>query len=79
MFFFMCFFFKLIPTTLLGNYVFADFFFKINFFEKFFQEYHQMVKKFGSRSGSMQKLSAAETSRLIKKSFIVILKNKKLK
>ena len=28
----------------------ADFF-KINFFEKLFQEYHQSVKKFGSRSG----------------------------
>ena len=27
-------------------------FFKINFFEKFFQEYHQCVKKIGSRSGS---------------------------
>ena len=30
---------------------FADFFFKNNFFEKFFQEYHQSVKQFGSRSG----------------------------
>ena len=27
----------------------ADFF-KINFFKKFFQEYHQNVKQFGSRS-----------------------------
>ena len=26
-------------------------FFKINFFEKFFQEYLQSVKQFGSRSG----------------------------
>ena len=26
-------------------------FFKINFFEKFFQEYNQSVKHFGSRSG----------------------------
>ena len=26
-------------------------FFKINFFEKFFQEYHQSVKQLGSRSG----------------------------
>ena len=26
-------------------------FFKINFFEKIFQEYHQIVKQFGSRSG----------------------------
>ena len=36
--------------------IFHDFlspaeFFKINFFEKFFQEYHQNVKQFGSRSG----------------------------
>ena len=30
----------------------ADFF-KINFFEKFFQEYHQNVKQIGSRSGPM--------------------------
>ena len=28
-------------------------FFKINFFEKFFQEYHQSVKQFESRSGLM--------------------------
>ena len=27
-------------------------FFKINVFEKFFEEYHQSVKQFGSRSGS---------------------------
>ena len=27
------------------------FFFKISFFEKFFQEYHLSVKRFGSRSG----------------------------
>ena len=27
-------------------------FFKINFYVKFFQEYHQIVKEFGSRSGS---------------------------
>ena len=26
-------------------------FFKINFFEEFFQKYHQSVKQFGSRSG----------------------------
>ena len=26
-------------------------FFEIDFFEKFFQEYHLSVKKFGSRSG----------------------------
>ena len=40
----------------LGNFswfflVICWFFFKINFFEKFFQEYHQSVKQFGSRSG----------------------------
>ena len=29
----------------------ANFFFKINYFKKFFQEYHQSVKQFGSRSG----------------------------
>ena len=29
----------------------ADFCFKINFFEKFFQEFHQRVKQFESRSG----------------------------
>ena len=29
------------------------FFFKINCFEKFFWEYHQSVKQFGSRSGLM--------------------------
>ena len=29
----------------------ADFFLKINFFEKFFQEYHQGVKQFVFRSG----------------------------
>ena len=29
---------------------FADFF-QINFFEEFFQKYHQSVKQFGSRSG----------------------------
>ena len=51
----------------------ADFF-KINFFEKFFHEYHQSVKQFGSRSGPtfvgpdlvtncLQKLSADGTSR----------------
>ena len=51
----------------------ADFFFKINFFEKFFQEYHQSVKQFGSRSGPtivgpdlglncLQKFSADDTS-----------------
>ena len=33
-------------------------FFQINFFEKFFQEYHQSVKQFGSRSRSGSKLFA---------------------
>ena len=48
--------------------------FKINFFEKFFQEYHQSVSQFGSNSGltnvgpdlvpnCLQKLSADGTSR----------------
>ena len=31
----------------------ADFFFKINFLKKFFQEYHQNVKQFGPKSGPM--------------------------
>ena len=31
----------------------ADFFFKINFCKKFFQEYHQ-CQKFGSRSGQVE-------------------------
>ena len=49
-------------------------FFKFNFFEKFFQEYHQSVKQFGSRSvptfcqpnpspNCLQRLSADDTSR----------------
>ena len=49
-------------------------FFKINFFEKFFQEYHQSVKHSGSKSGRhyvgpdldpncLQRLSADDTSR----------------
>ena len=34
--------------------LFADLsFLNINFFEKFFQEFHQSVKQFGSRSGPM--------------------------
>ena len=52
----------------------ADFFFKINFFENFFQEYHQSVKQFISISGPtftslvwvtafLQRLSADETGR----------------
>ena len=47
----------------------VDFFFKIKFFEKFFQEYHMCVKLFGSRSGPtfclncLQRLSADDTSR----------------
>ena len=46
-----------IPLCLLGNFasffIVCWYFFKINFWEKFFQEYHQSVKKFGSRSGPM--------------------------
>ena len=42
-------------------------FFKINFFENFFQEYHQSVKQFGCRSGlcpnCLQMLLADDTSR----------------
>ena len=34
-----------------GYLLSADFFFKIDFFKKFFQEYHQSVKQFGPRSG----------------------------
>ena len=50
----------------------SDFFSKINLLEKFFQEYHQSIKQFGSRSGPtvcdlgpncLQKLSADDTSR----------------
>ena len=44
-------------NSLLAGYFFfflrllsADFFFKINFFKKFFQEHYQSVKRFGSRS-----------------------------
>ena len=41
----------------LGNlscfFVVCWFFFKINFFEKFFQQYHLSVKQIGSRSGLM--------------------------
>ena len=50
----------------------ADFFKIIFFFEKLFQEYHQSVKQFGSRSGptfwpdlvpnSLQTLSADDSS-----------------
>ena len=32
----------------------VDFFFKINFFEKFFKKYHQSVKQLGSRSPECQ-------------------------
>ena len=46
----------------------ADFFFKINLFEKnqTFQEYHQSVKQFGPRSSRryyLQRLSAEDTIR----------------
>ena len=46
---------------------FADFFFKINFVKKFFQENYQNVKQFGSRSGS--KLFAKVISRQQKRNF----------
>ena len=48
---------KLTQSTvcLLGNFacpfVVCRFFFKFNFFKKFFQEYHPSVEQFGSRSG----------------------------
>ena len=35
---------------------------KTTFFEKFFQEYQQSVKQFGSRSKLLQRLSADDTS-----------------
>ena len=46
---------KMLTFCLLGNFSLVFFcrllnFFKINFFEKFFQKYHQSVKQFGSRS-----------------------------
>ena len=37
--------------SLLGNFLSSADFFKIHFFEKFFQECHLSVKQFGSRSG----------------------------
>ena len=42
--------------TLLATMLFCRLliFFKINFFDKFFQEYHQSVKQFGSRSGPIK-------------------------
>ena len=56
------------------HWVILHAFFKISFFEKIFQEYHQSIKQFGSRSGPtfcrpdlgpncLQKLSAHDTSR----------------
>ena len=43
----------------------ADFFFQINFFEKYFQAYHHNVRQFESRSGPncFQRLSADDISR----------------
>ena len=38
---------------LLHAFCHLQIFFKINIFKKFFQEYNQIVKKFGSSSGSM--------------------------
>ena len=67
----------LLTLCILGN--FSCFFccqliiFKINFFEKFFQEYHQSVIQIGSRTGptccralswsKLQRLSADDTSK----------------
>ena len=47
----MCRLSKLRMTLLACFIVVCWFFFKINFLVKFFQEYHQSVKQFGSRSG----------------------------
>ena len=52
---------------LLGN--FSLVFFKINFFKNFFKEYHQIVKKFGSRSGlSSNCLQSYQQTTLVGKS-----------
>ena len=40
-------------STYVFNSLHADFFFKIFFFENFFQKYHQGVKLLRSRSGPM--------------------------
>ena len=40
-----------INGLLLGNFLSSADLFKINFFRKFFEEYHQSVNQFGSRSG----------------------------
>ena len=68
----------ILTLCLLGNFaaflLSAEFFFKINFFDKFFQEYHQSVKQYGSSSdptfcgpdfgpNCLQSLSADDTSR----------------
>ena len=64
---------ELLPTNLSSNFscfLSPDDFLKINFFKKFFQEYHQSVKQFGSRSkcrpdlelNCSQRLSADDTS-----------------
>ena len=50
--------FLLLSLCMLGNFacffVVCGFFFSINFFQKkIFQEYHQNVKQFGSRSGQI--------------------------
>ena len=56
-----------------GAFIWHLIFFNINFFQKSFQEYHQSVEQYGSRSGptfcralsgsKLQKLSADSTSR----------------
>ena len=44
-----------VSSFLMGNFAYFFcrllIFFKINFFEKFFRDYHQSVKQFGFRSG----------------------------
>ena len=42
--------YQLVLTLILHAFLSSVDFFKINFFEKFFHEYHQSVKLFGSRS-----------------------------
>ena len=62
---------KWLTHCLLGNFACfcrpLIFFFKFNFFENFFREYHQSVKHFGSRSdlglNCFQRLTADDTSK----------------
>ena len=41
----------ILASPVLNSFMSSADFFKINFFEKFFQEYHKSVKQLGSRSG----------------------------